>query len=177
MQDRVRVGVAGTGHWARTAHLPSLAAHPAAELVALADPDPGNLGRSRQRYGIDACFDDPAAMLATVSMDALVIATPHIHHYAIAAAAIARGIHVLIEKPLVIDPADGRRLIRSGRGGGRRDRRGLHVALQRTGADRATLDRGGPDRLDRVRPIVLRIEPGQPVPRRTGGRCLCLRRG
>ena len=44
-------------------------------------------------------------------MDALVIATPHVHHYPIAAAAIARGIHVLIEKPLVLDPADGRRLI------------------------------------------------------------------
>ena len=47
MTDRIRVGVAGAGHWARTAHLPSLAAHPAAELVALADPDPVNLDRVR----------------------------------------------------------------------------------------------------------------------------------
>jgi predicted dehydrogenase len=109
--DKVRVGVAGAGHWARTAHLPALAAHPAAELVALADPDPGNLDRSRQRYGIEACFDDPMAMLATTPMDALVIATPHVHHYPIAAAAIARKVHVLIEKPLVLDPAEGRRLI------------------------------------------------------------------
>lgn len=108
--DRIRVGVAGVGHWARTAHLPALAAHPAAEVVALADPDPGNLDRSRQRYGIEACFDDPQAMLASAPMDALVIAAPHVHHYPIAAAAIARGVHVLIEKPLVLDPADGRRL-------------------------------------------------------------------
>ena len=50
-------------------------------------------------------------MLATTPMDALVIAAPHVHHYPIAAAAIARGLHVLIEKPLVLDPADGRRLI------------------------------------------------------------------
>jgi predicted dehydrogenase len=109
--DRIRVGVAGAGHWARTAHLPAIAAHPAAELVALADPDPGNLDRSRGRYGIEACFDDPHAMLATTRMDALVIAAPHVHHYPIAAAAIARGVHVLIEKPLVLDPGDGRRLI------------------------------------------------------------------
>jgi predicted dehydrogenase len=109
--DRIRVGVAGVGHWARTAHLPALAAHPAAELVALADPDPANLDRSRQRYGIEACFDDPLAMLASAPLDALVIAAPHVHHYPIAAAAIARGVHVLIEKPLVLDPADGRRLI------------------------------------------------------------------
>ena len=32
--DRVRVGVAGVGHWARTAHLPSIDAHPDADLVA-----------------------------------------------------------------------------------------------------------------------------------------------
>lgn len=109
--DRVRVGVAGVGHWARTAHLPALATHPAAEVVALADPDAANLDRSRQRYDIEACFDDPQTMIATTPMDALVIAAPHVHHYPIAAAAIARGIHVLIEKPLVLDPADGRRLI------------------------------------------------------------------
>ena len=108
---RVRVGVAGVGHWARTAHLPALAGHPAAELVALADPDPGNLERSRERYGVKTCFDDPLDMLASVSLDAVVIAAPHVHHYSIAAAAIARGLHVLVEKPLVLDPADGRRLI------------------------------------------------------------------
>jgi predicted dehydrogenase len=109
--DRVRVGVAGVGHWARTAHLPALAAHPSAELVALADPDPGNLERSRQQYGVKDCFDDALDMLASVPMDAVVIAAPHVYHYPIAAAAIGRGLHVLIEKPLVLDPADGRRLI------------------------------------------------------------------
>jgi predicted dehydrogenase len=116
--DRVRVGVAGAGHWARTAHLPSVAAHPDAEIVALADPDPGNLDRSRKRYGIEACFSDPLAMLATTPMDALIVAAPHVHHYPIAAAAIARGLHVLIEKPLVLDPADGRRLIEAARAAG-----------------------------------------------------------
>jgi predicted dehydrogenase len=108
---KVRVGVAGVGHWARTAHLPAVDADPNAELVALADPDRSNLDRSQRRYGIEACFDDPFEMVATSDLDALIVATPHVYHYAIAAAAIARGLHVLIEKPLVLDPADGRRLI------------------------------------------------------------------
>ncbi len=116
--DRVRVGFAGVGHWARTAHLPAVAAHPDADVAALADPDPGNLERSRQRYGVDACFDDPLAMIAATPLDAVVIAAPHIHHYPIAEAAIARGLHVLIEKPLVLDPADGRRLIEAARSAG-----------------------------------------------------------
>lgn len=116
--DCVRVGVAGVGHWARTAHLPAIDAHPRATLVALADPDPGNLARSAGRYGVEAAFADPFEMLDTTPMDALIIAAPHVYHYPIAAAAIARGLHVLIEKPLVLDPADGRRLIESARAAG-----------------------------------------------------------
>ncbi len=111
----VRVGFAGVGHWARTAHLPAVAARPDAVVAALADPDAGNLERSRQRYGVTACFDDPLEMLASVPLDAVVIAAPHVHHYPIAATAIGRGLHVLIEKPLVLDPADGRRLIDAAR--------------------------------------------------------------
>lgn len=108
---RVRVGVAGVGHWARTAHLPAIAEHPDADLVALADPDRGNLQRSAHRYGVDATFADPAEMLRTCDLDALIVATPHRDHYPIAADAIARGVHVLIEKPMVLEPADGRALL------------------------------------------------------------------
>lgn len=106
----VRIGVAGVGHWARTAHLPAVAADPRAELVAIADPDPANLERSARRYDVEA-FDDPAEMLARCALDALVVATPHRYHHPIAADAIGRGIHVLIEKPMVLEPADGRALI------------------------------------------------------------------
>ena len=108
---RVRIGVAGVGHWARTAHLPAVASHPHAELVALADPDRPNLERSARRYGVEACFDDPAAMLAECELDALIVAAPHRYHYEIALDAVGRGVHVLVEKPLVLEPADGRALI------------------------------------------------------------------
>ena len=59
---RVRVGFAGVGHWARTAHLPAVAAHPDAEIVALADPDAANLERSRRRYSVEAVFPDALRM-------------------------------------------------------------------------------------------------------------------
>ena len=116
--DRVRVGVAGAGHWARTAHLPAVDAHPNADLVALADPDPSNLERSQRRYGVGACFADPLEMLGSCEMDALIVATPHVYHYEIAAAAIDRGLHVLVEKPMVLDPMDGRRLLAAGAAAG-----------------------------------------------------------
>jgi predicted dehydrogenase len=52
-------------------------------------------------------------MLATCDLDAVIVAAPHRYHYEIAAAAIGRGLHVLVEKPLVLEPADGRRLIQA----------------------------------------------------------------
>ena len=118
MTGPLRVGVAGVGHWAQTAHLPAIAAHPGAELAAIADPFEGNLERARQRFSPGAAFSDPLEMLATVELDAVVIATPHIYHHPIAAAAIARGCHVLVEKPFVLEPAHGRELITSAEAAG-----------------------------------------------------------
>lgn len=107
----VRVGVAGVGHWARTAHLPTIAADLNAELVAIADPDPANIERVRRRYGTERTFADASSMFAACDLDAVIVATPHAYHYSIVAEAIERGLHVLVEKPFVLDPADGRRLI------------------------------------------------------------------
>jgi len=107
----VRVGVAGTGHWADSAHLPSIAAHPDARLAAIADPYVPNRDRAAARFEPDAVFADPMDMLARAELDALVVATPHVYHYEIASAAIARGLHVLVEKPFVLEPAHGRELI------------------------------------------------------------------
>jgi len=50
-------------------------------------------------------------MLAEVQLDALILAAPHAYHYDIAKDAVDRGLNVLVEKPLVIDPEDGRRLL------------------------------------------------------------------
>lgn len=111
--DRVRVGVAGVGHWATTAHLPAITSHPHAELVAIADPDPARLERARRRFGVPSAFGDPFEMLAASDLDAVVIATPHATHFPIAAEAIRGGRHVLVEKPFVLRPEHGRELMQA----------------------------------------------------------------
>jgi predicted dehydrogenase len=50
-------------------------------------------------------------MLADIKPDGVVIAVPHAFHYETARASLESGAHVLIEKPMVIDPAHGRELI------------------------------------------------------------------
>src|SRR5262249_54055463 len=102
----VRVGVVGCGWWATRAHLPALANDPDAVIAAIADPDPGNRDRAGERFGVSARYPDAEAMLAAEDLDAAIVATPHATHAAVARACLDRGLHVLVEKPLTIDPPD-----------------------------------------------------------------------
>jgi predicted dehydrogenase len=113
MPEIVRVGVAGAGHWATTAHMPAVDAHPGARLVAVADTDPARVDRARQRFDIPAGFLDPLEMIATTELDAVIVASPHATHHPIAKAAIERGLNVLVEKPFVLVPEHGRELMRA----------------------------------------------------------------
>ena len=118
----------------------------------------------------EACFADPLEMLASVRPRCGRDRRAPLSINPIAAAAIGRGLHVLIEKPLVLDPADGRRLIEAARTAGVEIVVGLHVALQPAGADRAReWIASRPDRDGQLRPVVLRVESGQPLSRRAGG--------
>ncbi len=51
---------------------------------------------------------DFASAIGRVDVDAVVIATPHADHAAQALAALEAGKHVLVEKPLTIDPDSAR---------------------------------------------------------------------
>lgn len=113
MPHIVRVGVAGAGHWATTAHMPAVQAHPRATLVAVADTDRARVERARQRFDVPLSFLDPLEMIATAELDAVIVATPHATHHEIAMAAIRRGLNLLVEKPLVLEPEHGRELIQA----------------------------------------------------------------
>ena len=107
----VRVGVVGTGWWATRAHLPALAAHPDATITAIADPSDDNRGRAAERFGVERAYADVEAMLDAEALDAVVIATPHATHARLAKACLERRLHVLVEKPMTIDPRDAFALV------------------------------------------------------------------
>jgi predicted dehydrogenase len=107
----VAVAVVGCGWWSTQAHLPAIVADPRAELVAVVETDPGKRGRAVDRFGARHAFADWQTMFDSVDVDAVVVATPAAHHYAVSASALARGIPVLVEKPMVVDPVEGFRLL------------------------------------------------------------------
>jgi predicted dehydrogenase len=68
-------------------------------VVAIADPDVARRQRLADRYPRAATFADCAHMLAQTQLDVLHVCTPRETHSELAAAALAAGTAVLVEKP------------------------------------------------------------------------------
>jgi predicted dehydrogenase len=122
MATKARIGVIGTGWWATFAHLPSLATYPDVELVGVADANHDKAKQAAERFGAARAFSDHRQLL-DLKPDGVVIATPHHTHYELVRDALLAGCDVMVEKPMVIDPAHGRELVALAREQGRN----LHV--------------------------------------------------
>lgn len=103
---RVRIGVIGAGWWSTQHHIPGLLDYEHAEVVALADPDPVNLSRAAERYGITTTYPGHRELLEAGGVDGVVVAVPHTYHYEIARDALDAGAGVLVEKPMVLRGAE-----------------------------------------------------------------------
>ncbi len=126
----VRVAVVGAGWWGSAYHVPALAAHPDALLVAVCDVD-----RTRARDAVEQTggqgatpvrartFTDLGAALDAVELDAVVVATPSAAHHGVAVQAIDARLHVLVEKPLALTADDAFDLVR------RSERAGIELSV------------------------------------------------
>jgi predicted dehydrogenase len=112
MSPRVRVGLIGAGMIAQAAHLPNLAALPDHfEVVALVDPSETVRTIVAARHHVPASYADWREMIDRHELDAVLICAPHAVHVEATLAALEAGLHVFVEKPLCIDPADADRII------------------------------------------------------------------
>ena len=97
--SRIRVGVVGTG-FSGQSHLRALRLIPRVDVVAVADHTIEKARKAAEQTGVDQSYADPAVMLQEASVDAIHNCTPNSAHAEVTSAALARGIHVLSEKPL-----------------------------------------------------------------------------
>ena len=123
MSKKLRVGVVGAGWWAVANHMPILKSHPDVDLVAVCRLGKPELAKVQANFDISYGAEDFDTMLAEAPMDALVVASPHSLHGVHAIAALEKGLHVLIEKPMTVSAVDARAVA-----GLARDR-GLHVLV------------------------------------------------
>ena len=111
MVKPIVMATVGAGRWGT--HLARIFLdHGDAELVAVADDDRDRwvaLGaKLAGRPGWDAVAygGDGMAVLDWPGLEAIAIATPAATHYPLVRAALAKGLHVFVEKPLTLDVAE-----------------------------------------------------------------------
>ena len=101
---KIRVGVVGAGGLGYH-HVRILRDMPAAELIGFHDARPERAAQVSAELGVPS-FESLEALLERVEAATIVVPTPF--HFAVARAALERGIHLLIEKPIAVtlDEAD-----------------------------------------------------------------------
>jgi predicted dehydrogenase len=106
--DKVRVGIIGMGNVGRH-HASYLGAGKVTrcELVAVAGRSP----ELPKAYPALKVYETGEEMIASGAVDAVVIATPHYQHTTLGIAALERGLHIMVEKPISAHKADAERLI------------------------------------------------------------------
>lgn len=89
----IRIAIVGLGKIARDQHLPAIAANPAFTLAATVSPHEPGLAGTPHFHGLDDL------LASGLAFDAVALCTPPQVRHALASAAIAHGVHVLLEKP------------------------------------------------------------------------------
>lgn len=108
MEQAVRVGVVGVGYLGRF-HALIYAGLDGVELVGVADTDQARAETVAAEAGC-AAFTSPAALIGQV--DAVSIVVPTSVHLAVARPYLEAGVHMLLEKPVAPDMAQGREILR-----------------------------------------------------------------
>jgi predicted dehydrogenase len=101
MSDKVRLGFIGAGWWATSNHMPLLAAREDVEMVAVCRLGQRELELVRDRFGFRVATEDYREVLDQ-PLDGVIVASPHSLHYTHARAALERGMHVMVEKPMCL---------------------------------------------------------------------------
>ena len=119
MSGRLRVGVCGVGAWgekhARVWRALADEGHDV-ELVGVFDQRGARAAEVAAHYGTRA-FESPAALLEAV--EAVSVTVPTIAHREATEAALAAGVHVLVEKPMAVTTAEADAMLAAARRAGR----------------------------------------------------------
>jgi predicted dehydrogenase len=116
--QELRVGVVGIG-WAGQQHLKAYEALDGVSIVSLAGMEQELRDSLQAEYSIPNAFADWKDMLDHGGLDAISVAVPTFLHAPIAVAAQERGIHVLSEKPIARNAAEGQAMVDAARKAGR----------------------------------------------------------
>jgi D-apiose dehydrogenase len=104
-QSKLRAAVIGCGFFAQN-HLHAWSMIPDVEIVAVCDRDAARAEAAKARFGAVNAYTDAKAMFAAEHLDFVDIATTMETHRDLIGQAAAKGVHVIVQKPLAPSWAD-----------------------------------------------------------------------
>jgi predicted dehydrogenase len=115
----VRTAVVGFGISGKVFHAPLVAADADYSLDVIVTADPARAAEAARLYPHARIVPTPEEMFALAGdLDLVILGTPPHTHFDLAATAIARGLHVVVDKPFVPTSAQGEELIARASDGG-----------------------------------------------------------
>lgn len=108
---QVTIGAIGGGLFAQTVLLPTLRRVPGVRLRTVATQSGLSARHVGNRLGFERCTTDAREVLDDPEIQAVVVATRHDLHAALAADALRRGKHVFVEKPLALTADETRAVL------------------------------------------------------------------
>ncbi len=109
--QKIRLGIVGVGDWGRNL-LRNFARLKECQISFICDSDENNLKKASALFPYFEVSKDYQKAIAQNSADAVIVATPPDSHFQVAKEALLAGKHVFVEKPLVLDLAQGEELCR-----------------------------------------------------------------
>ncbi|HZZ42528.1 MAG TPA: Gfo/Idh/MocA family oxidoreductase [Tepidisphaeraceae bacterium] len=107
---KLRVAIVGCGGIAQ-AHMLALSTFPDVEVVAGVDTDPARLEVMKDKWGIQKVYADWKTMLKEIKPDAVSVCTPNGVHAQPTIDALNAGAHVIVEKPMAMNPKECQKMI------------------------------------------------------------------
>jgi predicted dehydrogenase len=108
MTPPLRVALIGYGLAGKVFHAPLISNTPGLRLVSVMTRDAARVAVDLPEVRVDSNAD---AVFAADDIDLVVIATPNATHAALAESALARGKHVVIDKPFAVTMGEAQRVI------------------------------------------------------------------
>ena len=118
MTTNIRVGIIGTGGWARYGHIPALQSLAGFEVTALAGRNKEKVEKYARHYGVAHAFGSVDELLACAEVDLVVVLVPTPEHGRLAKAVINAGKDVYTEWPLSTTTAESQEILELARAKG-----------------------------------------------------------
>ena len=112
MNQKLKTAVVGLGRIGWQFHFKQSVASDQFDLQAVVDPLPDRLAEAHQESGCQG-YSDFESLLQNESLDVVAIASPTTMHEEMTCAALEKGIHVILEKPMTTTLASADRMIAS----------------------------------------------------------------